>query len=388
VDLTGLADEDLLRWDSGAGKWVPETPQSISLPGLQFLLTADETDSTEHNTSTAESGAHKTYHLAANSYDYIKIEAIVQVRVEQDATTRADFTWRFKEAGSTVTDGTFTQRIIALNTAGADSGNRQLATLSVIIAGGQGSTTALTITSQQTLSNAATGSRVLAFRVYGYKDEALEAVQGPAGPAGSGAIYVVESPAIDLASFSWVNQGSATAAAALSGGANILGYRGASGGTWEYRALVKSAPGVSHHVAMLVMRRRVGVAYHLWGIVSRASGSGTTNIWGPMTNGAWASLYGWSSPAGGTDRTLVNTGADAGAYWGEDQPLIWVHYEDDLTANRRYGWSIDGEPANVAWQYTEGRTTDFTANQIGIGFADYSGTTDGVAQIRAFNIYT
>lgn len=147
---------------------------SSSLSGVKFLLSSDETDSSEYNTSTAESSALKTYNLAANSYSYILIEAIVQARVEQDAATKADFTWRIKSGGTT--QKTFVQRIIAQSTAGIDSGGRYVETISTIIAGGQGSTTALTITVQPNLNNAATGGLVQAFRVYGVKDVSFPAI--------------------------------------------------------------------------------------------------------------------------------------------------------------------------------------------------------------------
>lgn len=147
---------------------------SSTIAGLVSLISVDDTDSSEHNTSTAESSALKTYNLAANDYDYIKIEAIVQTRLEQDVASRSDFTWRIKSGGTT--QQTFVQRIIAQSTAGIDSGGRYVDTLSVVIAGGQGSTTALTITVQPSVSNAAIGGLVKAFRVYGVKNATFPAI--------------------------------------------------------------------------------------------------------------------------------------------------------------------------------------------------------------------
>lgn len=147
---------------------------SSTIAGLVSLISVDDTDSSEHNTSTAESSALKTYNLAANSYDYIKIEAVVQTRLEQDVASRSDFTWRIKSGGTT--QQTFVQRIIAQSTAGIDSGGRYVDTLSVVIAGGQGSTTALTITVQPSVSNAAIGGLVKAFRVYGVKNATFPAI--------------------------------------------------------------------------------------------------------------------------------------------------------------------------------------------------------------------
>lgn len=146
---------------------------TVALNGVMQLVYNDEADSTEHASSTAESAALKSYSLAANDFDYIKIEAVVQSRLEQDAQTRADFTWRLKSAGATVTGGTFTQRLIADPTAGTDSGERMVTTISAIIAGGQAVSTALSITAQMTVSNAATGAVVKKFRVYGVKNVVL-----------------------------------------------------------------------------------------------------------------------------------------------------------------------------------------------------------------------
>jgi hypothetical protein len=151
---------------------------TVDLPGLVHLLHNDEVASAEHASSAAESAALKTFSLPANDYTKIKIEAVVRSRVEQDANTKSTFTWRFKEAGVAVDNGTFTQQIIASSTTGQDGGDRLTATLSVIIDGGQASTTALTITAQNSVSNSAIGSLVHSFRVYGIRDSAVSALLG------------------------------------------------------------------------------------------------------------------------------------------------------------------------------------------------------------------
>jgi hypothetical protein len=138
---------------------------AASIPGVKFLLHSDETASTEVNTSSSESGAHKTYNLAANNYTYVVIEATVLSKIDQDAAAKGDFTYRIKSAGSTV--ATFAPRIIAASTAGMDGGGRYVDLVSTVIAGGQTGTTALTITSQNSINNALTGAQVLTFRVYG-----------------------------------------------------------------------------------------------------------------------------------------------------------------------------------------------------------------------------
>lgn len=139
---------------------------SGSVPaGTMILLSNDETDSAEHNTSTAESAALKTYNLPANSYTQIKIEALVRCRNDQDASNDPVFTWRIKVAGAT--ERTFTMTSIGLSTNGADGGSTFVSCLSFMRAGGQVGSTAITITVQQTDSNEAIGGLVHAFRVYG-----------------------------------------------------------------------------------------------------------------------------------------------------------------------------------------------------------------------------
>lgn len=386
VDLTGLATDDLLRWDGA--DWVPYTPTTVSLPGLQFLLYNTETASSEHNTSTAESSALGTYTLAANSYDQIKIEAVIRLRAEEDAASKSDFTIRFYE-GATLRR-TYTARVIENNTSGIDSGGRTTLTLSTMIAGGQGSSSALTVTVQPSRSNSAIGALCEAFRVYGYKDEALEAVQGPAGPAGADGsdVGLFRLDSIDLGDLAWTNQGGSTAVASEAGGVIVTGAHGATGSVWEARLLTMAAPATPYHVATCVLWKFASVTYHVFGPCFRASGSGKFNIWGPLRSagGGWGAYYGFSDPDS-LSSAIVNASITAGNYWGDYVPYLWMHITDDGT-NRKVGWSIDGEPDHVVWEYSEGRTTDFTANEIGIGFADYTGATNGVAHFRCFNIYT
>lgn len=143
-------------------------PGATTISGVQTLLHMDATATSEIVNDVTESAARKTFTLPANDYDDIIVEYGVQQRVEQDATTRCDFTWRIKVGGTT--ERTYIERVIAMNTAGADSGNRSQSVLMHRFAGGQGSPTAITITSQHSLSNPATGSTVQWMRVYGVKD--------------------------------------------------------------------------------------------------------------------------------------------------------------------------------------------------------------------------
>lgn len=151
------------KHSDGTIKKLIQSGQEIS--GILKLIYNDETDSSEYASSTSESGVLKTFTLPANQYSKIIIEFIASSRVEQDATTKCDFTYRVKSAGNTVRS--FINRITANSSTGADSGDRITSTLSHIMDGGQTTETDITITVQHTLSNANTATTIKAFRVYG-----------------------------------------------------------------------------------------------------------------------------------------------------------------------------------------------------------------------------
>lgn len=132
--------------------------------GAVILLYSDEADSSETNTSTGETEK-KSWTLPANSYSKIIVESEVRCRVEQDASAKCDFTWRVKLGG--VTQKTFVQRIIASATTGIDSGGRNVLTVKTSFNGGQTGNTAISLTGQMNLSNAATGILAHSLRVYG-----------------------------------------------------------------------------------------------------------------------------------------------------------------------------------------------------------------------------
>lgn len=165
IDKTGSSLADLAT--RSAGDLNSGTLAEGRLPsGTVILLYPDETDSVETTASLVETTL-KSWSLPANSYSTIIIEAELRGRVEQDATTRCDFTWRFKEGATT--QKTYVWRIIGMATAGADSGGRYTATLKTSFAGGQAAATTLSVTGQMSLSNAATGILAHSFRVYAVK---------------------------------------------------------------------------------------------------------------------------------------------------------------------------------------------------------------------------
>lgn len=148
-----------------------EFKESAAVAQIISLLYNDETDSSEVVSTTAESAALKTFSLVSNPFSKVIVEIIVQSRVEQSANTKCDFTYRIKYGG--VTQQTFVDRIIALSTTGVVSGGRNTATFSCVINGEFPSTQDITVTSQNSLSNASTGSNIRAFRVYAVTNASL-----------------------------------------------------------------------------------------------------------------------------------------------------------------------------------------------------------------------
>jgi hypothetical protein len=138
--------------------------QEDPIPGALIFIDSIETDSSEKVSSTSENTI-QTISLPANSYNKILIEAGVRERYEVDVSNKTDNTWRIKVDG--VLKKTFTTRIIALATSGADSGGRYSHRISTIVDGGQTTAVNITITGQMTVSNANCGLMVYYLRLWG-----------------------------------------------------------------------------------------------------------------------------------------------------------------------------------------------------------------------------
>lgn len=149
-----------------------EFKDSASVSEIVTLLYNDDTDSFEVVSSTSESAALKTFDSnGAMVYSKLIVEIVVQSRVEQSANTKADFTYRLKRGGTTIQ--TWVDRIIASSTTGIVSGGRNTTTFSYVVEGDFPAQTVLTITAQNSLSNASTGSKIKAFRIYGIMPASL-----------------------------------------------------------------------------------------------------------------------------------------------------------------------------------------------------------------------
>jgi len=208
---------------TGAGTTGPTGPtgstgpvgSSFTITGLEHLLLADEAASTAVATSTTESSAHKTYTLAPNTYAYVKVEALVQSLNNFTTATNATVTWRMKTAGTT------TETYIHRLTSSTTGGQQQVAPISMIIPGGQVANTDLTITSQNSTSNANISGQVLSWRVYAIEDYLFGA--GPTGPTGPSDVYTSNTAPANT-SFLWVD----TSTQAQAGPTGPTGPKGAA----------------------------------------------------------------------------------------------------------------------------------------------------------------
>jgi hypothetical protein len=149
-----------------------EFKESVALAQVIMLLYNEETDSNEVISSTNESAALKSFETnTALTYSKLFFEIIVQSRVEQSANTKCDFTYRLKKDGATLQ--TWVDRIIASSTTGIVSGGRNTTSFSYILDGPFPTGNLFTVTAQNSLNNANTGSKIRAFRVYAVTDASL-----------------------------------------------------------------------------------------------------------------------------------------------------------------------------------------------------------------------
>lgn len=170
---------------------------TFTLQGVNSTLLSDETASTAVASSTTESAAHKTYTINATdaaNFNNFRVEAVVQSLNNFTTATNATITWRIKTAG--VTSQTYIHRLTSSTT----GGQQFVETISYVI-GAQAASTALTITSQNSTSNANISATVLAWRVYGIADttfgagaQGTQGVQGPQGIQGPQGTQGVQGP--------------------------------------------------------------------------------------------------------------------------------------------------------------------------------------------------
>lgn len=170
----------------------------------------------------------------------------------------------------------------------------------------------------------------------------------------------VPFPYIDptLQSWSWVNQGTGTVSSA-NGGVVLVGEAHTGSNSSQLR--VKSAPSTPYTITAAfqwIVRTTSGSQWA--GLIFRNSSSGKFTAHA-LTVGNNLRISAWDSP------TTFNSDYLLSALYGSVGSLIWLQISDDGT-NRIYRYSGDGR--NWIQAFSQGRTTFFTADQVGFFVTD------------------
>lgn len=167
-----------------------------------------------------------------------------------------------------------------------------------------------------------------------------------------------------LADFTWVNQGSATAAQTY--GAIQLSTPATSG--YDMKILKKAAPSTPYTITTAVIPNVVNQNYPNCGLLFRQSSDGKINAFRIVgqTNQCYLS---------GVKYTNATTySADYTPSVNIDRPpLLWLRISDNGT-NRICSWSLDGH--QFMTMHTVGRTDYLTADEVGF-FVESQNSTWG-----------
>lgn len=177
----------------------------------------------------------------------------------------------------------------------------------------------------------------------------------PSSPEGR--VHVVPQ----LADFTWVNQGNATATQRAYG-ISFRKPRLANAGGSNWRMLVRAAPSTPYTITMRLKGLMRVASSASFGPLWRNSSTGAFHVLRLENNGgffdpalaAWSSLTTFSSNTVGNQRFL--------------RELEWFRLSDNGT-NRTVEFSADGDEWLIFW--TGARTTGTTPDQVGIGMNNY-----------------
>ena len=213
---------------------------TFTITGLETLLYSDEASSSTTASTTAESSALKTYTLAATpNTSYIRVEAVVLSLNNFTTATNATVTWRMKVAG--VTTETYVHRLTSSTT----GGQQYIDTISMLIPGNNNlASRDLTITAQNSTSNANIYGQVLSYRVYltddytfGAGAQGIQGIQGVQGTQGTQGLQGLQGTSV---------QGIQGPAGSMQGTQGIQGLQGRLGGglyTFDVTAPSSPVPG-------------------------------------------------------------------------------------------------------------------------------------------------
>lgn len=179
---------------------------------------------------------------------------------------------------------------------------------------------------------------------------------GLVGKRWNGSIWQLWGPLFPFtapvdADFSWVNQGTASVVTTF-GGIYLVGQ---AAGSSILRARVKTAPATPYTVTIAFTTVIFNDNEHEAGVCFRESGTGELKTFGFQQDGPFLVIRHMTSPTarGVAHRFFSNHHLS---------PLAFLRIGDD-GANRTYATSPDGQ--NWSTFYSEGRTTDMTADQVG-----------------------
>lgn len=193
--------------------------------------------------------------------------------------------------------------------------------------------------------------------------EYLDGTGGYSVPAGSGggmglAMLGTFTPVVD-GDFAWVNQNSASITQV--GDGVVLTGAAAGSGDWEWAMRVKSAPSTPYTITAYIVPSPTRQDFRFDGLIFRASGDGKFSAFGNAYNSFGGAQVMWANNYSGptaSNATLLSSG------WAANHTPYWLQISDD-GSDRYYRYSTNG--TTFVQFYTEGRTTYFTADQVGFG---------------------
>ena len=188
-----------------------------------------------------------------------------------------------------------------------------------------------------------------------------------------GPVYPLTQPAA-AATFTWVNQGSATLADSKSG---LLMTTPPSNVSDNLRIAKKTLPAAPYTITIAFLPTAPGVNTYLFGLVLRNSGTGklVTFTFSHAGGGYKYEAGKWDSP------TVYNSNY---ASWNAATTgPIWLRIADDNT-NRIYSISNDGQ--NFIQLYSVGRTDFTTPDEYGIFLNAFNATYSSAMQVISLNV--